>query len=461
MAWLRFKEFPFMLRKAYQIIFFLIPFCLFSLPFPVLAQASEVIAQPDILTVPVKDIRRFAAVIAQIKRYYISPIEDKDLFDNAIKGMLGNLDPHSEYLDISSMSDLRSVTEGEFGGIGVEVQPEDGFIKVISPLDDSPAQKAGIKAGDLIVRIDHQIVKDMTIKEALDKIRGKKGSTIELTIVRKGEKKPIKISVIRDVIKIQTVKSELLEKGYGYIRIAFFQGPAQKQLLERVEQLKTQSGGQLRGLVLDLRNNPGGLLDSAIEITDQFLDSEALDDNKYIVYTKGRIKGQDVEAKATPGEILKGVPIVVLINEGSASASEIVAGALQDHHRAIILGTRSFGKGSVQTVIPIDNETGIKLTTALYYTPKGRSIQAEGIQPDIMVADLKVPKEETDTVVFDPILEKDLDGHIKNLNTKEKDNVVKQESSVEETEKADQLAHKDFQLYEALMLLKGLNAIRR
>lgn len=428
------------------------------LPSPTIAQSSHYSSQPDALAVPVKDIRRFASVIAQIKKYYIEPIEDKQLFDNAIKGLLTNLDPHSDYLDMESMSDLRSVTKGEFGGIGVEVQPDDGFIKVISPLDDSPAQKAGIKAGDLIVRVNNSLVRDMTIREALNMIRGKRGSKVNLTILRKGEKKPVKVVVTRDVIKIQTVKSKLLEKGYGYIRIAFFQGPAQEQLVKRVEKLKKESGGQLKGLILDLRNNPGGLLDSAIEVADQFLDAEALGDNKLIVYTKGRMEGQDVEGKANKGQILKGVPVVVLINEGSASASEIVAGALQDHNRAIILGTRSFGKGSVQTVIPIDHETGIKLTTALYYTPKGRSIQAEGIKPDLIVADLKIPDTDTEAVVFDPILEKDLSGHIKNIKTEEGEVTKKQQAITAETESADSLAHKDFQLFEALVLLKGINA---
>ena len=417
---------------------------------------STLPTKSDMLAVPVKDIQRFAAVIAEIKRYYIEPVEDKVLFDNAIRGMLTSLDPHSDYLDADSLRDLQSVTSGEFSGIGVEIMPEGGFIKVISPLDGSPAEKAGIKAGDLIVRVENRLVKDMTVREVLNAIRGPTGSKVNLTVIRKGDKKPLKFEVTRNVVKIETTKSKLLEKGYGYVRIAFFQGPAKDQLVKAVAQLQKDSGGQLDGLVLDLRNNPGGLLDSAIEVADQFLDATELKENKLIVYTKGRIPGSDMKAKATPGDILKGVPVVVLINEGSASASEIVAGALQDHNRAIILGTKSFGKGSVQTVIPIDDENGIKLTTALYYTPSGRSIQADGIRPDVMVADLKIPHTEGDTIVFDPILEQDLAGHLEN-NKKQgaKDTTIKADAKIEEG-----LAHKDFQLYQSLMLLKGLHATR-
>ena len=408
-------------------------------------------------TLPIKDIQRFAMVIAQIKQYYIQPINDKTLFTNAIEGMLSRLDPHSAYLDMSGMTDIEMTTTGKFGGIGIEVMPDDGLIKVVSPLDDTPADRAGIKAGDLIVRVDNNLVRDMSMREAINLMRGKKGSKVTLTIIRKDEKKPLKFDIIRDVIKVQTVKSRILEPGYGYVRISFFQAPAKQDLTAAINQLTQESGGKLKGLILDLRNNPGGLLDAAIEVTDTFLDSR--NKNKYnnvIVYTKGRIPGADIKAKASPGDILKSTPLIVLINEGSASASEIVAGALQDHNRAVVLGAKSFGKGSVQTVIPIDYETGIKLTTALYYTPAGRSIQATGIVPDIFVADLKIPKTDTDAVVFDPVAESDLDGHIKNGQPNKS---ALEKEQVQQEEQA--LAQTDYQLYEALILLKGLHAITR
>lgn len=418
--------------------------------------AQNPIVQNKTISVPLKDIQRFSTVIMQIKRYYIEPIKDDTLFDNAMRGMVSSLDPHSAYLDEDDLKDLQTATTGKFGGIGVEIIPESGYIKVISPLDDTPAYKAGVKAGDLIIRIDNKLIKEMTMREAINLIRGKRGSHVVLTILRKGEKKPLKIIVQRDVIKVQTIKTKLLEKHYGYIRIAFFQTPAKQDLENAIDNLEKQSGGPLRGLILDLRNNPGGLLDAAIDVADAFLDLEHL--KKYdglIVYTKGRIPHADIKAKATPGDLIHDVPMVVLINEGSASASEIVAGALQDYKRAIIVGTKSFGKGSVQTVFPIDNNSALKLTTALYYTPSGRSIQAMGIIPDVMVNNLTVNKTDSDDVLIDPINENDLSGHLKNGNGKitveDLEQTIKSETS---------LAQSDFQLYEALMILEGLNAGR-
>ncbi|MGB6976491.1 MAG: S41 family peptidase, partial [Gammaproteobacteria bacterium] len=384
-------------------------------------------------TIPLRDIQRFAAVIAQIKRYYIEPVDDKTLFNNAIRGMLSNLDPHSAYLDANDMKDLETVTTGEFGGIGIEVIPENGFIKVITPLDDTPAAHAGIKAGDLIVRIDNKLLKDMTVEQAINLIRGKKGTYITLTLFRKGATKPLVIKVMRDIIKVQAVKSRTLENGYGYVRIAVFQAPTKNDMVKAINQLLQQSKGNLKGLVLDLRNDPGGLLDSAVDVADAFLDANKLGNNKLIVYTKGRVPGANIEAKATSGKkLLENVPMVVLINQGSASASEIVAGALQDHKRAIILGTRSFGKGSVQTVIPIDYDTGIKLTTALYYTPKGRSIQATGIIPDVMVPELEIAKRKEQNDNFNPIQESDLRGHLTNGNGKNMHNNKGNENVSEE-----------------------------
>lgn len=418
--------------------------------------------------IPVQDIQRFSTVIAQIKRYYIEKASDRELFNNAIRGMLMNLDPHSSFLDEEDLKDLQTVTTGEFGGIGIEIIPENGYIKVISPLDDTPAFKAGIKSGDMIVRIDNKVIKQMTMREAINMIRGKRGSHVDLLVVRKGEKKPMKFTVMRDVIKVASVKSKMLENGYGYVRLAFFQAPAENDLKVAIEKLKKQSDGHLKGLVIDLRNDPGGLLDAAIHIADMFLDSPKKYDG-LIVYTKGRIPGADIRAKTTPGDIVKGTPIVVLVNGGSASASEIVAGALQDYKRAVIMGTKSFGKGSVQTIIPIDRNSGIKLTTALYFTPAGRSIQALGIVPDVVVPELKVNKEE-DTALED-VNENDLEGRLNNANAKpaakseekpvEKQpssDVMKPKSTSDDGPKANPLAFEDYQLFEALNLLKGMYA---
>jgi len=438
---------------------------------PTFAKVEE-IEKPrgSAFNIPVKDIQRFSTVIAQIKRYYIEDTTDEELFNNAIKGLLTNLDPHSAFLDEDDLKDLETVTTGEFGGIGVEIIPENGFIKVIAPLDDTPAYNAGIKAGDLIVRINNQVIKKMTIREAINKIRGKRGTDVELTILRKGEKKPLRISVTRDIIKVDSVKSRMLEDGYGYIRIVFFQAPAKADLHKAIKKLQKESNGKLKGLVIDLRNNPGGLLDAAIHIADTFLDAPKLKHDKLIVYTKGRIPDSDIHAKATAGDMINGIPIVVLINGGSASASEIVAGALQDYKRAIIVGTKSFGKGSVQTIIPIDEGSGIKLTTALYYTPAGRSIQAKGIIPDIIISELKIQKPDDMDTAIDPIEESNLGGHLKNSIGKEKEEVkkksvmkdAKDDESIDDDEepKVNPLAFKDYQLYTALNLLKGMNVFK-
>lgn len=415
------------------------------------------IGNPKSISVPLQDIQRFSTLIMLIKRYYIEPIKDDNLFENAMRGMVSSLDPHSSYLDEDDLKDLQTATTGKFGGIGVEIIPESGYIKVISPLDDTPAFKAGIKPGDLIIRIDNKLIREMTMREAINLIRGKRGSYVALTILRKGEKKPLKILVKRDVIKVQTIKTKLLANGYGYIRVAFFQTHAKEDLANAIHNLETQSGDHLNGLVLDLRNNPGGLLDAAIDVTNTFLDLPDLKQyGGLIVYTKGRIAKADVHAKATGQDLIPGVPMVVLINEGSASASEIVAGALQDYKRAIILGTRSFGKGSVQTVFPIDNKTALKLTTALYYTPSGRSIQATGIVPDVLVNNMVVSKTDTDEALIDPINENDLSGHLKNGNGK---SFI--ESLEEKTKSLNTLAQNDFQLYQALMILEGISAEHR
>lgn len=430
---------------------------------------TETADRRDAFNIPIHDIQRFSTVIAQIKRYYIEETSDKTLFNNAIRGMLSNLDPHSAFLDTDDLKDIETVTTGEFGGIGVEIIPENGFIKIISPLDDTPAYNSGIKAGDMIIRINSKLIRKMTTREAINMIRGKRGTDVILTILRKGEKRPLRITVTRDIIKVASVKSKMLDDGYAYVRVVFFQAPAKKDLYEAIRKLKKESNGKLKGLILDLRNNPGGLLDAAIHIADAFLDANKLNHDKLIVYTKGRIPGTDIRAKASPGDLLAGTPIVVLINGGSASASEIVAGALQDYNRAVVMGTKSFGKGSVQTIIPIDNTSGIKLTTALYYTPAGRSIQALGIVPDVIISALEVKKPDENNF-FGSVGESDLEGHLKNGHLKDKNQknkTDKTKTSEKEIEiddddepKVNPLAYTDYQLFEALIMLKGINAIK-
>ncbi|MDF3054533.1 MAG: ctpB [Gammaproteobacteria bacterium] len=415
---------------------------------------------------PLQDIQRFATVVSQIKRYYVEPIEDKKLFSYAISGMLSSLDPHSDYLDEKALKDLEVATTGKFSGIGIEVMPEGGVIKVVSPIEDSPAYKAGIKAGDLVVRINGKFVGNMTLNEAVSLIRGKRGTTVNLTIVRKSEKKPLEFEVKREVLTSKTVKSELLGDGYAYVRITLFQNETRRDLYNTLKALKTDSNIPLKGVILDLRNNPGGLLDSSIDVTNMFLDSKNLRYKGLIVYTKGHVPGGDIEAKASGTDILDGLPMIVLINEGSASASEIVAGALQDQKRATVVGEKSFGKGSVQTVLPIDYDTAIKLTTALYYTPAGRSIQATGIVPDIFLASMSIPKDEDSSISLLSITEADLQKHLDNGNTPKKEiteETKKEEKSKEDKErlakeKSNELLHSDFQLYEALNVLKGLHA---
>lgn len=420
------------------------------------------------LSLPLKDIQRFATAVAQIKRYYIEPVSDEKLFNYAIEGMLSNLDPHSSYLNKEDMEDLQMITTGEFGGIGIEVIPEDGFIKVISPIDDTPAYKAGIKPGDLIVKIDNKLVNDMSLREAIDLIRGPSGSKINLTIVRKGTKKPLSMTLTREIIKVNTVKSKILNNNYAYIRIAFFQNNTYQDMINAINKIKKETDDQLYGIIIDLRNDPGGLLDSAIDVANAFIDSKKAKYEGLIVYTKGRIPENDVKAKAKGNDVLPGVPMVILVNGGSASASEIVAGALQDQKRAIILGTKSFGKGSVQTVLPIDYTSGIKLTTALYYTPSGHSIQAKGIIPDVLVPELKIPSTTTDTDESVNIEEADLQGHLNNADAPTKDVTkkvpgikLKPDEITKSTAQEDaKLIQTDYQLYEALNLLKAMHASR-
>jgi carboxyl-terminal processing protease len=397
-------------------------------------------------TLPLDELRQFTDVYVRIKNDYVVDVDDKTLLENAIRGMLSGLDPHSAYLDAEDFKELQIGTSGEFGGLGIEVGMEDGFVKVISPIDDTPAQRAGVKAGDLIIRLDDTPVKGMSLNDAVKKMRGKKGTPIVLTIVREGEAKPLTIRVVRDTIQVRSVKQRMLEPGYGYLRITSFQSKTTAGLIDAIEKLEKENKGKLKGLILDLRNNPGGVLTGAVGVSDAFLDKGL------IVYTEGRVQDSKLRYNASPGDIINNVPLIVLVNGGSASASEIVAGALQDQHRALIVGTKTFGKGSVQTILPLKSDAAIKLTTARYYTPSGRSIQAEGIEPDIKLKALEVSKVE-DTGI-EPLKEADLSGHLENGNGENKSDKSSKKDADEEA-----LATKDYQLYEALNILKGMSIV--
>ncbi len=417
------------------------------------------------LEFPLKDIRRFTTVIAQIKNNYVEAIDDDKLFDNAIRGLLSNLDPHSRYLDNSELKQLDAEVSGQLVGIGVELtSDENGDIRVISPLEGSPADKAGVKPGDIILKINHSVVNNMTLNEATKKMYGKKGTFVALELIRPGVRKVIKLNVPREATKINPVVSRLLEGQVGYIRIPHFNNNTASDTLNAFQALKQKSDGKLNGLVLDLRNNTGGLLNSAVKVADLFLDADKLKGNQDIVYTRGREPGDRIEMKATNKDIAAGIPLIVLINKGTASSSEIVAGALQDHKRAVVMGTKSFGKGSVQTVLPIDNNSAISLTTALYYTPLGRSIQAKGIKPDVEVEEAKVTRFDPEQEGFS-YREEDLTGHFNNAQGTQKNN-TKDEKKQEELAKKHEtlekdLAQTDFQLYSAWNLLKGLQAVKK
>ena len=410
---------------------------LFWLP----VQAS---AQAEAETLPLEQLRTFADIFGRIKANYVEPVEDKVLLENAIRGMVSGLDPHSNYLDAEDYKDLQVGTKGEFGGLGIEVGMEDGFVKVIAPIDDTPAQRAGVRSGDLIVRLDDTPVKGLSLNDAVKLMRGKPGTPIELTIIREGEEKPLKVVVVRDIIKVASVKGRLLDERFGYLRISQFQSHTTSDLLKALQRLEREAGGSLQGMVLDLRNNPGGVLNAAVSISDAFLKSGL------IVYTQGREGDSQLRFEAAPDDVLDGAPIVVLVNEGSASASEIVAGALQDQKRAVIMGTPTFGKGSVQTIIPISDTAAVKLTTARYYTPSGRSIQAEGIKPDIELEEVKVSRVENNGVK--PLKEANLSGHLKNGDSEE----TPGEDGKTAASESESLADKDYELGEALNLLKGL-----
>ncbi|WIO73961.1 S41 family peptidase [Porticoccaceae bacterium LTM1] len=420
------------------------PCWLSALPIALLLNASVLQANepapevPDNARLPLEELRLFTQVFEQIRQTYVEPIDDKTLLEHAIAGLLTGLDPHSVYLDEQAFANLQENTNGEFSGIGIEVDMEDDQVLVIAPIDNSPAKKAGIKAGDRIIKIDEHLVKGMTQAQAIERMRGPIGSMVSLTILRSGETAPLEIKLARGTIKTNSVSSRVLEPGYGYIRISQFQLDTGTQFRNNLISLM-HTEKPLKGLLLDLRNNPGGLLPAAIDVADTLLDGGI------VTYTKGRLSSSNHEYAASPGDITSNIPIVVIINGGSASASEIVAGALQDHQRAVILGTQSFGKGSVQTVMPISETQAIKLTTARYFTPAGRSIQAQGIKPDILV-------ERAQITAVEPsfgIREENLIGHLENGDP----------SSANTPSKLDFSA--DNQLFEGLNVLKGAHILSR
>lgn len=432
---------------------------------------------------PVEELRALADVFNAIKQGYVEPVEDKKLITNAISGMLSGLDPHSAYLDAEAFKDLQVGTQGEFGGLGIEVGMEDGFVKVISPIEDTPAFKAGIKTGDLIVKLDDTPVKGMNLGDAVKRMRGKPKTQITLTIARKGEAKPVVVTLTREVIKVQSVKSKVVEPGFGYLRVVQFQENTAASVVQHLDKMYKQ--GPVKGLVLDLRNDPGGLLHGAVGVSAAFLPGNSL-----VVSTDGRTEDAKRKYMASPEDYLRGsrddflrglpegvkdVPMVVLVNGGSASASEIVAGALQDHKRAVIMGTQTFGKGSVQTILPLNNNTAIKLTTARYYTPGGRSIQAKGIQPDILVEEL------ANGHSAQRLREADLDRHLGNDRDTPAPAVAKPaetpapgssktpskgkeepkaDEDGEERPKFEMAGKDDYQLAQAVNLLKGLQIVQ-
>ena len=422
-----------------------------------LTQGVFAVKQPANDTLPLKDLQAFVEILNRVKSDYVEPVQDDKLLENAVRGMLAGLDPHSSYLDKEEFKEMNTATTGKFGGLGIEVQMKDGLVLVVSPIDDTPAFKAGIQAGDYIAKIGDAPVRGLSLKEAVDKMRGDPGTKVTLTVLRKDADKPLTFDLKRETINVASAKGKVLEPGYGYLRVSQFTTTTAKLMLDELKKVKKE--GELRGLVLDLRNNPGGVLNAAVEISDAFIEKGQ------VVSIKGRGDDSNRVFNATPGDELSGRPIVVLVNGGSASAAEIVAGALQDTHRAVIVGSKTFGKGSVQTILPLANSAAIKITTARYYTPSGRSIQAEGIEPDITLQQVRVGKVEEDP--FESVREReaDLKGRLDNSNDKKTDAEVDEKAkaaAAAEKIAADEktLAETDYQLYQALNLLKGLTIAR-
>ena len=428
------------LRSTYKSLLPLVLVSQFFIPL-------SVCAQQETLPLPINEVRMFTEALDRIRMSYVEEIDDKTLLENAIRGMLAGLDPHSAYVDGSDFGALQETTTGQFGGLGVEVGRENGYIKVISPIDDTPADRAGIQAGDLIIRIDGKPLREMLPEEAAQLMRGEPGTEVTITVAREGME-PFDLSIVREVIAIASVRSRVLEPGYGYIRISQFRVNTGNELEEEIEKLYADNDG-LKGMIVDLRNNPGGVLQASVNVVDTFISQGR------IVYTEGRLEGKNMSFSANRKTVASDVPLVVLINNGSASASEIVAGALQDHGRAIIMGTRSFGKGSVQTVLPLDEERAIKLTTSLYFTPKGRSIQAQGIVPDIIVDDAFVTRRSRNVSQYN---EADLPGRLNNANNDEE--AQNEDEMAEALISAEEVLVTDYPLNEALNVLKGINAFK-
>lgn len=387
---------------------------------------------------PLEELRTFTEAYERIRQEYVESVDEATLIRNAIRGMLEGLDPHSGYLDTDGYQRLREGTRGEFGGVGMEVGMEDGFIRVIAPIDGTLAEAAGIQPEDIIIRIDGASVKGLDLEESLNLLRGAPGTTVSLTILRGRDDRPFELTLTRAIIEVRSVRTQMLEPGYGYLRISQFQDRTGDAVIDAVDQLIRDSDGALKGLVMDLRNNPGGVLEAAVDVADAFITSGVL------VSTDGRVERARASFNATPSDVMEGAPLVVLVNAGSASASEIVAGALQDHRRAVVMGEATFGKGSVQSIMPLRNATAIKLTTARYYTPNGRSIQAEGIVPDVLVDDLRVSEREA---VAGQTRESDLPRHLRG----------NAESAPGARTPSSALATRDYVLAEALNLLKGLS----
>ncbi len=397
---------------------------------------------------PLEQMRTFTDVFSRIKNDYVEEVSDEELLEYAIRGMLNGLDPHSAYLNTEEFNELRIGTTGEFGGLGIEVGMEDGFVKVVAPIDDTPAARAGMQSGDLIIRLDDTPTKGLSLNDAVKLMRGKPGSILTLTVIREGADQPLSIDIERAVIKVTSVRTRMLDDKYGYLRISNFQTKTTADMLKAINTMQKEAGDEkLRGLVLDLRNNPGGVLSGAVGVSDAFLN------DGMIVYTDGRESDSKLRYDATNGDILNGAPLVVLVNGGSASASEIVAGAMQDHGRAVVLGSKTFGKGSVQTIQDLSSGGAVKLTTSRYYTPNGRSIQALGIEPDVKTrpGSWVRPDQENN---FTPLTESSLRGSLTNENdgADEGEEVVDAE---------DNLVYDDYQLFEALNLLKGLTILSK
>ena len=415
-----------------------------------LTLTQHVMGARDANELPLEQMRTFTDVFSRIKSDYVEEVSDDELLEYAIRGMLNGLDPHSAYLNTEEFNELRIGTTGEFGGLGIEVGMEDGFVKVVSPIDDTPAAKAGILAGDLIIRLDETPIKGLSLNDAVKLMRGKPGSTLQLTVVREGEDKPLTIDIERAVIKTTSVRNRMLDDGFGYLRISNFQTKTTADMLKAIKTMKEEApDGNLRGLVLDLRNNPGGVLSGAVGVSDAFLN------DGMIVYTDGRENDSKLRYDATNGDVLNGAPLVVLVNGGSASASEIVAGAMQDHGRGVVLGSKTFGKGSVQTIQDLPAGGAVKLTTSRYYTPDGRSIQALGINPDIQTkpGSWVRPDQESD---FTPLTESSLRGSLVNEGENEDGDTTEPGEAPE-----DNLVYDDYQLFEALNLLKGMTILSK